>query len=74
MEETGNVELMYKLCAFGRILQLYKAERDKIQDIEHLERWERNSTLVTPQFCDGFLDSLYRSIFHLAKPCQIKIG
>jgi len=38
MEETGNVELMYKLCAFGRILQLYKAERDKIQDIEHLER------------------------------------
>jgi len=47
---TGNVEWTYKLCAFGRILQVYKAEMDKIADSENVEEWEHNSTLVNPQF------------------------
>jgi hypothetical protein len=71
---TGNVEWTYKLCAFVRILQVYKAERDKIQDIENLEEWEGNSTLVTPQLSDGSLGSPHCFISHLAKAWQIKIG
>jgi len=61
------------MCAFVRILQVYKPEGDKIQDTENLEEWERNSTLVTPLFSDDTLGSLHWSIFHLAKACQIKI-